>query len=72
MLTRPCLRPSSMSWLGCSQAPAPSTVVVREARDRPIELRYRGRLMRWTEIAPPAKPPHQGMRVDIRKPNCYK
>jgi transposase len=35
------------------QAPARSTVVVREARDGAIELRYRGRLMRWTEIAAP-------------------
>jgi transposase len=39
------------------QAPARSTVVVREARDGTIELRYRGRLMRWTEIAAPVKAP---------------
>lgn len=38
------------------QAPARSTVVVREARDGAIELRYRGRLMQWTEIAAPVKP----------------
>ena len=38
------------------QAPARSTVVVREARDGAIELRYRGRLMPWTEIAAPVKP----------------
>src|ERR1700682_1644420 len=37
-------------------APARGTVVVREARDGAIELRYRGRLMQWTEIAPPVKP----------------
>ena len=37
-------------------APARSTVLVREARDGAIELRYRGRLMRWTEIAAPVKP----------------
>lgn len=39
------------------QAPARSTVLVREAVTGAIEIRYRGRLMRWTEIpAPPAKP----------------
>jgi len=38
------------------QAPARSTVLVREARDGAIELRYRGRLMPWTEIAAPVKP----------------
>ena len=39
------------------QAPARSTVVVREAVTGAIEIRYRGRLMRWTEIpAPPPKP----------------
>ena len=38
------------------QAPARSTVLVREARDGAIELRYRGRLMHWTEIAAPLKP----------------
>jgi transposase len=38
-------------------APARSTVLVREAVTGAIELRYRGRLMRWTEIpAPPPKP----------------
>jgi transposase len=37
-------------------APARGTVVVREARDGAIELRYRGRLMHWTEIAAPVKP----------------
>jgi len=39
------------------QAPARSTVQVREAVTGAIELRYRGRLMRWTEIpAPPPRP----------------
>ena len=38
------------------QTPARSTVQVREARDGAIELRYRGRLMQWTEIAAPVKP----------------
>jgi hypothetical protein len=38
------------------QAPARSTVVVREASDGAIELRYRGHLMQWTEIAAPVKP----------------
>jgi transposase len=37
-------------------APARSTVLVREAQDGAIELRYRGRLMQWTEIAAPVKP----------------
>lgn len=37
------------------QAPARSTVLVREAVTGAIEIRYRGRLMRWTEI--PAPPP---------------
>ena len=36
------------------QAPARSTVVVREAVTGAIEIRYRGRLMRWTEILAPA------------------
>jgi transposase len=36
------------------QAPARSTVLVREAVTGAIELRYRGRLIRWTEI--PALP----------------
>jgi len=39
------------------QAPARSTVVVREAVTGAIEIRYRGRLMRWTEIPAPAKSP---------------
>jgi len=37
--------------------PVRSTVVVREAVNGAIEIRYRGRLMRWTEIAAPAPPP---------------
>ena len=37
------------------QAPARSTVLVREAVTGAIEIRYRGRLMRWAEI--PAPPP---------------
>ena len=39
------------------QAPARSTVVVREGPDGAIELRYRDRLMQWTEIAAPLKRP---------------
>jgi transposase len=35
------------------QAPARSTVLVREARNGALELRYRGRLMKWTEIPAP-------------------
>ena len=34
-------------------APAKSTVLVREAITGAIEIRYRGRLMRWSEIAAP-------------------
>jgi transposase len=41
------------------QAPARSTVVVREGPDGAIELRYRERLMQWTEIAAP-RPPAAG------------
>jgi len=40
-----------------AQPPARSTVLVREAKDGAIELRYRGRLVHWTEIAAPVKPP---------------
>ena len=40
------------------QTPARSTVLVREAVTGAIEIRYRGRLVRWSEIpAPPPKPP---------------
>jgi transposase len=35
-------------------APARSTVVVREAVTGAIEIRYRGRLMRWTEMPAPS------------------
>jgi transposase len=39
------------------QAPARSTVLVRENAGGAIEIRYRGRLMRWSEIpAPPPRP----------------
>ena len=38
------------------QAPARSTVLVRENASGAIEIRYRGRLMQWTEIAAPVKP----------------
>jgi hypothetical protein len=38
------------------QAPARSTVLVRENASGAIEIRYRERLMPWTEIAAPAKP----------------
>jgi len=36
------------------QAPARSTVIVREAATGAIEIRYRGRLMRWHEIPAPS------------------
>jgi transposase len=39
------------------QAPARSTVVGREGVTGAIEMRYRGRLMRWTEIPAPAPKP---------------
>jgi len=40
------------------QAPARSTVLVRETASGAIEIRYRGRVMRWSELAaPPPKPP---------------
>ncbi len=38
------------------QAPARSTVMVRENARGAIEIRYRDRLIQWTEIAAPAKP----------------
>jgi transposase len=38
-------------------APAGSAVLVREAATGAIEIRYRGRLMRWTEISAPAPKP---------------
>jgi transposase len=38
------------------QAPARSTVLVREAVTGTIELWYRGRRMRWTEIPAPPRP----------------
>lgn len=43
-------------------APARRTVVVREASDGAIELRYRGRLMQWTEIAAPVTPTSPAVR----------
>jgi transposase len=36
--------------------PARSTVLVYEASDGQVEIRYRDRVMRWTEIAAPPKP----------------
>ena len=47
------------------QAPARSTVVVREGPDGAIELRYRERLMQWTEIAAPLKPPPAAKRTPL-------
>jgi transposase len=46
-------------------APARSTVLVREAQDGAIELRYRGRLMQWTEIAAPVKPTPAPVRAPL-------
>jgi transposase len=56
------------------QAPARSTVCVREAQDGTLEIRYRDRVMRWTEIAtPPAKaaapPPAARAPADAVRPS---
>jgi transposase len=45
--------------------PARSTVVVREASDGAIELRYRGQLMQWTEIAAPVQPTSPAVRTPL-------
>jgi len=42
-----------------SAAPARSTVHVYEAADGQIEIRYRDRVMRWTEIKP--QPPGESV-----------
>jgi transposase len=47
------------------QAPARSTVLVRENASGAIEIRYRERLMRWTEIAAPVKPPPAARRPPL-------
>jgi hypothetical protein len=44
------------------QAPAKSTVLVRENAAGAIELRYRGRLLQWTEIDAPVKPTPPAVR----------
>jgi transposase len=44
------------------QAPAKSTVLVRENAAGAIELRYRGRLMPWIEIAAPVTPKPPAVR----------
>jgi len=38
------------------QPPARSTVLVYEAADGQIEIRYRNRVMRWQEVAPESRP----------------
>ena len=52
------------------QVPARSTVLVREAANGAIEIRYRGRLMRWSEFAaPPPKATARTPRVPaVRRP----
>lgn len=46
------------------QAPARRTVLVRENAAGAIELRYRGRLVRWREIpAPPVPSPRPAARA---------
>ncbi len=47
------------------QAPARSTVVVREAVTGALEIRYRGRLMRWREI--PAPPPRRSLTAPVAR-----
>ena len=50
-------------------APAGSSVLVREAVTGAIEIRYRGRLMRWTEIpAPPPRPPRPTPAATTERP----
>jgi hypothetical protein len=49
------------------QAPARSTVLVREAVTGAIEIRYRGRLMHWTELSAPA-PKGPAPAVPVRLP----
>jgi hypothetical protein len=49
------------------QAPARSTVLVRENARGAIEIRYRGRLMQWTEIAAPVKPPSPAVRLPLSR-----
>jgi len=50
------------------QAPARSTIQVREAVTGAIELRYRGRLMRWTEIPAPLPRPSLVRRPAASRP----
>jgi len=45
------------AFLQRHHAPAQSTVLVREAASGAIEIRYRGRLMRWSEISAPTPKP---------------
>jgi hypothetical protein len=61
------------------QAPARSTVLVRENADGAIELRYRGRLVRWSEIPAPtpklprppaARPPNPIAAPGRRRPSA--
>ena len=47
------------------QAPARSTVLVRENASGAIEIRYRERLMQWTEIATPVKPTPTARRTPL-------
>ena len=47
------------------QAPARSTVLVRENASGAIEIRYRDRLMQWTEIAAPVKPTPAANRMPL-------
>ena len=48
-------------------APARSTVLVREAVTGAIEIRYRGRLMQWTEIAAPVTPTSPAVRPRLSR-----
>jgi transposase len=50
-------------------APARSTVVVCEDGEGQLEIRYRDRVMRWTEIAPSVAAPVQPARPTVRPPS---
>jgi hypothetical protein len=50
------------------QPPARRTVLVRENATAALEIRYRGRLMRWTEIAAPPVRPTPPPRVSAPSP----
>ncbi len=48
--------------------PARSTVLVYEAIDGQLEIRYRGRIMRWTEVQPPPQTDRVPSKTVQRRP----